>query len=267
MDFSRQDLREFIAISEMAARAGGKRLVDWLGNVQIKEKGPGDLVTQADFDSQRTIRDMLLARFPEHGFLGEEDDGSLNVLNTDGFCWIVDPLDGTTNFVHQLRSFAVSVALAVGGRLIAGCVFDPLLDECYVAAEGLGAQINGQPIRPSHCTEIEKALLVCSLTSRIPPNHPEMQRFLQVVQLAGGVRRLGSAALNFCYVACGRLDGYWATSVRIWDIAAGALILEEAGGVVEHIDGGPLKLSDPRFLAAANATLQANLRPLMKVNA
>ena len=265
MDLSRQELTEFMAISEMAARAGGQKLVDWLGKTKVKEKGPGDLVTQADFESQRVIRDVLLARFPGHSFLGEEEDGSLKSLKSDGYCWIVDPLDGTMNFVHQLRSFAVSVALAVDGELIAGCVLDPVLDECYVAAKGLGARLNGQPIRSSQCTDVEKALLVCSLTSRIPPDHPEVRRFLQVMHRSGGVRRLGSAALNFCYVACGRLDGYWATSVKIWDIAAGVLILNEAGGVVEHIDGGPRKLSDPRFLATANETLQANMRPLMKI--
>jgi myo-inositol-1(or 4)-monophosphatase len=266
MDPSRGELIEFMAISEMAARAGGQKLVEWLGKANVEEKAPGDLVTQADFDSQRVIRDLLLDRFPGHSFLGEEDDGALNSMETTGYCWIVDPLDGTTNFVHQLRSFAVSIALAANGKLIAGCVLDPLLDESFVAAAGLGARLNGQLIRTSSCSEIDKALLVCSLTSHAPPEHPEVRRFLQVLHRAGGVRRLGSAALNFCYVACGRLDGYWAASTKIWDIAAGALILSEAGGVVEHIDGGPLQLSDPCFLATASATLQASLRPLMKVS-
>ena len=267
MDISPPDLTEFSSISESAARAGGQKLVEWLGRIKVEEKGPGDLVTQADFESQKVIRDVLLARFPNHSFLGEEEDGSLSSLDTNGFCWIVDPLDGTTNYVHQLRSFSVSVALAFKGELIAGCVFDPVLDECYVAAKGMGARLNREPIGTSQCTEVEKSLLVCSFTSRVPPDHPEVRRFLQVMHRAGSVRRLGSAALNFCYVGCGRLDGYWATSLRIWDIAAGVLILEEAGGVVEHIDGGQRKLSDPRFLATANETLQAKLRPLMKVEA
>ncbi len=262
---SRRELTEFIAISELAARAGGDKLLEWLGKTKVEEKGPGDLVTQADFESQRVIRDVLLARFPDHSFVGEEDDGSLNSLETEGFCWVVDPLDGTTNFVHQLPSFAVSIALVLDGELITGCVFDPLLDECYVAARELGATLNGQSIRSSRCTDVEKSLLVCSFASRIPPDHPDARRFLQVMHRACSVRRLGSAALNFCYVACGRLDGYWATSVKIWDIAAGVLILQEAGGIVEHIDGGPLKLADPRFLASATKPLQANLRPLMRV--
>lgn len=265
MDISETELEHFRSIGEQAARAGGERLMNWMGKITVQEKGPGDLVTQADFESQQVIREFLFQQFPDHQFLGEENDGSLEQLITDGFCWIVDPLDGTTNFVHQMYSFSVSVALAYKGEIIAGCVFDPWLKECFTAAKGLGATLNGNPIRTSICSEGLKALLVCSFSMRVSPDSAEVKRFINLMANAGSIRRLGSAALNFCYVACGRLDGYWATSVSIWDVAAGLIILTESGGVAEHIDGQPFDLNDPRFLATANDSLQDNLRPYMSV--
>jgi myo-inositol-1(or 4)-monophosphatase len=223
------------------------------------------LVTEADYAAQETIRNYLKKKYPDHAFLGEEDDGFAKILDTEGFCWIVDPLDGTKNFVHQLRSFSVSVALAYQGKIVAGTVLDPVLEESYSAALGHGANLNGEPIQTSRCADIKKSLMVCSFSNHVRPDHPEVQRFLQVMHQAGTVRRLGSAALNFCYVACGRLDAYWATSLNVWDVAAGLLILQEAGGCVSHIDGQPFDLRDPRFLASANSEFHQKLLPLMRV--
>ena len=264
MDISAEHLAEYRETAKQAAIEGGRILLKWMGKANVCEKNPGDLVTEADYESQKTIRNFLLAKFPGHEFLGEENDGSLTELNSEGFCWIVDPLDGTINYVHQLRSFSVSVALAYQGKIIAGAVVDPVLDECYSAALHQGAHLNDVPIRTSECTEVDKSLLVCSLPSRAHPDAPDVKRFLEVMHRAGSIRRLGSAALNFCYVACGRLDAYWATSINIWDVAAGVLILSEAGGWITHIDGAEFDLRNPKFLASANSELHRNLMPLMK---
>jgi len=266
MDISGPELTYFLKSCQQAAQAGGEILLKWLGKTNVSEKNSGDLVTEADYESQKTIRDFLENKFPEHSFLGEEEDGSLKTLETGGFCWVVDPLDGTTNFVHQLRSFAVSVALTYRGEVIVGTVLDPVLNECYSAAQGQGADLNGETIQTSDCDDIQNSLLVCSFSTHVTPDDPQVKRFLQVMHRCGSIRRLGSAALNLCYVGCGRLDGYWATSVSIWDIAAGMLILEEAGGIITHIDNTPLDLHDPQFLASANPTLHQKMLPLMNVD-
>lgn len=268
MDMNKELLKRFRQTSERAARAGGEQLKRLFGKAKVQQKGAGDLVTEADFASQKAIREVVLGEFPEHLFLGEEDDGSLDKLAKENhFCWVVDPLDGTLNYVHQLRSFSVSVALVQtsddGDRVLAGTVFDPLLDECYSAAHGCGATLNGEPIHASDEDQIARAMLVCSFSGRVNRDSPEIDRFLNVIEQAGSVRRLGSAALNFCYIGCGRIDGYWATSVNVWDIAAGLVILQEAGAVAHHINGGLFDLRDPRFVVAATADLQRQMSELI----
>ena len=266
MDITGEEVDEFLKVCRAAAKAGGEQLVRLMGTANVSEKKPGDFVTEADFASQKAIREVIMAAFPAHSFVGEEDDGSLDSLDTEGFCWIVDPLDGTTNYIHQLRSFSVSVALAYQGELIVGTVLDPLLEEDYYAARGKGAFLNGEPIQTSKIQELGRALLVCSFSSRVAPDSPEIKRFVNIMQQVGSVRRLGSAALNFCYVACGRLDAYWATSVNSWDVAAGTLILREAGGVISGLDGQPYDLNHPRFVASANQTFESLLLPLTEVS-
>lgn len=260
-------MSDFLTLCEQAARAGGQILLDWQGRIQATEKGPRDLVTQADLASQAVVRKLVLESCPDHEFLGEEDfhhesdgaGGTVIPQGISGYCWVVDPLDGTTNYVHGLPGFAVSVALLYLGKPVAGAVYDPLLDECFSAALGEGALLNGRRLKTSGCKRLEEAMLAVSFAPDVPRGSPEVARFIEVLHTSQAVRRLGSAALNLCYVAAGRLDGYWATSVKIWDVAAGALVLSEAGGTITNIEGGPLDLANPMLAGSASGELQTEL--------
>jgi myo-inositol-1(or 4)-monophosphatase len=257
------DFSAFLQLSEAAAKAGGSVLTRWMGKIDVTEKNVGDYVTQADIESQMTIQRLIHEAYPDHAFLGEEQQNDISSGSIDSeFCWIVDPLDGTTNYIHQLPSFSVSVALRYQNKIIAGCVFDPLLDETYLAARNQSATLNGQPIEVSNCKDVDRALLVCSFPNQVARTSRDVARFVNVLcDTNSSIRRLGSAALNLCYVACGRLDGYWATSVNIWDIAAGLIILEQAGGRMHSIENTPLDMNNPKFVATANDELHRSLRP------
>lgn len=252
-------MSEFLQACQEAVRVGGAVLMEWRGKFNAREKGPADLVTEADFASQERIRELLLSRFPEHGFLGEED--GTDIAPRDGrHRWIVDPLDGTVNYVHGVPNFAVSVALECEGRIIAGAIYDPSLDECFTAEAGGGAFLNGIPIRTSGTTQLTEALVVASFPAGIQEGHPEIERFVRALVATQSLRRTGSAALNLSYLAAGRFDAYWATTTKIWDIAAGFLILSEAGGSLATPEGGEVELAKPRFVAAATPQLQQALR-------
>lgn len=294
------DLSRFAATAEQAARAGGRVLMDLLGRAAVREKGPKDLVTQADTEAQRVVRDILLNSFPDHDFLGEEDapvepspspldpkkglapvfmrsetGGTTRGRGSDpaagqslqapcsggesNYRWIVDPLDGTTNYVHNLPGFTVSIGLERGGAIVAGVVYDPTLDECFVASLGGGAFLNGRPLQTSRCRLLREAMVAASLSPRIERDTLEIAGFMEVLIACHSLRRLGSAALNLCYTAAGRLDAYWAMSAKVWDIAAGILIVSEAGGVVTDVAGSPLKLADPRCACSATPELHAEL--------
>ena len=257
---SQNSNRDFLEAAIEAAKLGGDKLIEWMGKVDVKEKGPRDLVTQADFESQQAISDYLLGKFPDHEFLGEESDEKSLVSKADKYCWVVDPLDGTVNYVHQLNSFSVSIALRLGSETLVGVVYDPVIGEMFTAVTGEGAQLNGKPIAHSRCTELEKALVVCSFSSSVDRHHPEVERFLRVLGKAGSIRRLGSAALNLCFVACGRSDSYWATGLNCWDIAAGWLILQESGALMKTIEGGEVDFFTPKFCAAATEELYAAMQ-------
>ena len=253
-----------------AARIGGHELLKWMGKTKTSEKNPGDFVTQADFASQKAIHDFLSDHFPNHGFVGEEDDGTDQQFENGQLCWIVDPLDGTKNYIHGLRSFSVSIALVQINnesvdQILAGAVLDPAIDECYSAGLGTGAELNGQPIQVSGETELREAMLVCSFSTRVSRDSAEVHRFLNLLGQAGSIRRLGSAALNLCYLACGRLDGYWASSLQCWDVAAGALILTEAGGDIVDLNGAPFKLRLPSMLATSSPGLREKILPALQV--
>ncbi len=262
-----EKLHEYAAVCEQAARAGGEALLEWRGRFQVTEKGPRDLVTEADMASQNVVRSILLEAFSDHEFLGEEDElassgpagAAQDPTLANGFRWLVDPLDGTTNYIHQLHSYSVSVALEHAGDLLVGCIFDPSLGQCFTAAAGLGAFLNGVPLQVSGCTTLDSALVAASFSAHVARGSPEVTRFVEMLYRARAVRRLGSAALNFSYMAAGRLDGYWATSVKTWDVAAGVLILREAGGIVTDIDGTEFNLTRPTFVAAATPALHREM--------
>ncbi len=251
-------MSEFITICEKAARAGGEVLRKWQGKITPQEKQPRDLVTEADLESQNVIQTILLDAFPEHQFVGEEDSSPADTSKS-GYRWIVDPLDGTTNYVHQLQTYSVSIALEKDGELLCGTVFDPVVDECYLAEKGKGATLNGQRLKVSPCKELNQALVAASFSASVPRGSKQVDYFLAVLHECQALRRLGSCALNLCYLAAGRLDGYWATSVNAWDVAAGVLIVREAGGIVTDVDGGPFSLWQPKFATAATPELHKQL--------
>lgn len=257
-------MSEFVRLCERAARVGGEILLSWRDRFKVSEKGPADLVTEADLASQEAIRMILLDAYPDHEFLGEEGNpAAVSALSPSGqprHRWIVDPLDGTTNYVHGFQQYSVSIAVEQAGKLLAGCVYDPCADECYTAAVGEGAFLNGQQIKASACQRLDKALVAVSLPPQVSSDSIEIRRLVATLLAAQSIRRLGSSALNLCYVAAGRLDAYWATSVKIWDVAAGALIVQEAGGSLEAFDGGPLDLSNPRLISAGSSELTTEVR-------
>jgi myo-inositol-1(or 4)-monophosphatase len=255
-------MHEFLSICEQAARVGGQVLLDWQHRFTSREKGRRDLVTEADVASQKAIREVLLGRFPDHDFLGEED-ASFPVTPKTGpksdYRWIVDPLDGTANYVHGMPAFAVTIALERAGEIVLGVILAPVSGEFYQAVRGEGAFLGKQRLKTSGCKSAEQALVALSFGANVPRGSIEIARFIECLLACQSVRRLGSAALNLAYLAAGRLDCYCASSVKIWDVAAGLLMVQEAGGAVTRIDGGPLDLAHPEFIASASDELQQEM--------
>lgn len=253
-----------VALREAAielARAAGVVLREGYGKVHAPErKGRIDLVTDHDRRAEAVLLEGLRLRFPDHAVLAEESglhDSASPVR------WLLDPLDGTTNFAHNYPFFAVSVAAERDGRLAAGAVFDPVRDELFAAAAGHGATLNGVPIRVSGVRRVEDALLVTGfpydVRERPAAYVPTFQAFLIRAQ---GVRRDGSAALNLCYLAAGRFDGFWEARLAPWDMAAGVLIVREAGGRVTRYDGSEFRL-DGRQILATNAALHQEMQDVL----
>jgi myo-inositol-1(or 4)-monophosphatase len=263
---SARSVTDLSPVCESAARAGARELLAWRGRFQTREKAPADLVTDADLASQAAVRAEIASRFPTHGFVGEEQDSAAGMFDGDQFVWLVDPLDGTTNYVHGYPCYAVSVAVARGGELLAGVIYDPLADECFAARLGQGAWLNGTRVHTSDARSVADALVAVSLPPRIRRDAPDLVDFIRAVQVSQAVRRSGSAALNLAYVACGRLDAFWATHIHAWDVAAGVLLIREAGGVVTGRDGGEFELRNPHFISAANSELHRDLLQVLSRN-
>ena len=226
----------------------------------VKTKSPGDVTTIIDRRAEDAIRTLLQARFPEFAFTGEEGGAS----GQSRYRWIVDPLDGTMNYVHGFPFYAVSLALTVDERIVLGVVADPVRGETFWAVVGRGAFLGGKPITVSHANSMEKALVG---TVFPPPSWPGrddyLKRFCRVASQAAGVRRAGAAALDLAYVAAGRLDAFFVESLKAWDIAAGMLLVTEAGGQVSDIFTTQPPLQTNR-LAAANAHLLPPLLELLR---
>lgn len=242
-----------------AARIAGKILREQLGKAAVREKAPADLVTDADIAAQAAIEEFLMSRFPQHTFLGEESPAGQReqALSSGKPTWVVDPLDGTANFVHGLPGFTVSIALVDDNQPCVAAVYNPLTDTMYAADQDGRATKDDKPIRVSDCTAIDQAMVCCSFRPGVSRNDLEVQQFLNVLERSQTTRRLGSAALNLCYVAEGCLDSYWATSVNTWDIAAGYLIAKNAGAIFNHAAGGEFDLWNPKFVASSSPALQA----------
>ena len=251
---------DYLRVCESAVRAGGRVVQDWAGRFDVRKKGPADLVTQADLASQEIVRKTVLGAFPDHCLLGEETEPGQSAADRAEYRWIVDPLDGTTNYVHGVPHYCVSLALERNGRLLVGAVYDPVLDECFTAVDGRGARLNGQPIHASGVSTISEALAAVGLPPNVQPDAPDLRLFLEMLPRCQAIRRTGSSALNLCYLAAGRFDLYWSYSTHVWDVAAGVLIVREAGGCVTSPDGGEFSLEEASFLAAATPELHARLR-------
>ena len=235
------------------ARAAGAILREGHGRAHRPErKGRIDLVTEYDRRSERLVLDGLRARYPGHAVLAEESGAHAGGAGTAGAVrWIVDPLDGTTNFAHNYPFFCVSIAAEADGRLAAGAVYDPVRDELFAAAAGHGATLNDRPIRVSDIARVEDALLVTGFPYDVR-EHParSLPQFEAFLVRAQAIRRDGSAALNLCYLACGRFDGFWEGQLAPWDMAAGTLLVREAGGLVTTYDGGDFRLDGRQILAS-----------------
>ena len=242
----------------LAAKEAGEVLRKGFGwQHSVRYKGEVDLVTEVDEQAEQVIREILLGAFPTHGMLAEEG-GTL--VGEEDARWIVDPLDGTTNYAHGLSLFCVSIALERAGKVVLGVVHDPMREETYVAERG-GATLNGEPIRVSETEELIQALIATGFPYDRPKIPEALDLFGRFAAITRGMRRLGSTALDLCYVATGRLDGYYERGIWAWDIAAGALILEEAGGKVTNYRGGTLDL-EGRQIVASNGALHTAMTKL-----
>ncbi len=258
---------DFLDVAVEAARRAGAYLREHRGAASLvtTKSSPINLVTDIDRGAEALVVDTIQHHFPDHSILAEEG-GAL--LRSRTHRWVVDPLDGTTNFLHGVPLFAVSVALEVDGRAEAGAVFDPNRDECFTARRGRGATLDGAPLRVSSRTALDESLLATGfpydVRATASNNLAEHAAFTRRSRI---VRELGSAAITLAWVAAGRLDGFWELVLGPWDIAAGALLVEEAGGRVTGLDGGPVDPVVPAVVASNGAIHDEMLRTLKEVRA
>jgi myo-inositol-1(or 4)-monophosphatase len=240
--------REHRQTAERAAVEAGELLLDLYGKVESREKQPGDLVTEADSAAQRRIAATLIDAFPDSTLLAEEDGAVPDPANP--WRWIVDPLDGTTNFAHGFPFWCVSIALEHAGELVVGVIHNPISFQSFGATKGQGATLDGQPIQVSKAVRLHDALIATGLPT---PFEPDADRTLALVRKFSigthSIRRTGSTALNLAFVATGAFDVYYATKINPWDVAAGVVLVREAGGLVTSLTGGPYQMYDNEILA------------------
>jgi len=247
---------EFVSAIETIAREAGELLMGYFArHVKIEYKGDVDVVTEADRASEALIMDRLQARFPRHDVLGEE--GARRETGSD-YKWYVDPLDGTTNFAHGFPVFCISMGLEHKGQLIAGVVYDPARGEMFAAEKGSGAYLNQHRIHVSKTARLLESLVGTGFPSHKRHKNPNIYFYHQITLRTHGVRRAGSAALDLACVASGRFDGFWEFNLNPWDLAAGVLLVEEAGGQVSGFFGQPFRLAD-RDVVASNGLIHADL--------
>lgn len=248
---------------EALARAAGEILRAGFGQRhRVRYKGAIDLVTEYDHLSEDLILKEIKNRWPEHQVVTEE---SGILAGQDSHQWYLDPIDGTVNYAHGVPIFCVSLAYAEDGLVRLGLVYDPMLDECYSAERGCGAWLNGLPIQASQSPNLDRSLLVTGFgyDIRTNPNN-NLAQFSYFALRSQGVRRLGSAALDLCYVGAGRFDGYWELAIKPYDIAAGGLIAQEAGAVVTNIQGNPDYLAAPCSILAASQSIHEEMLGLLQ---
>jgi myo-inositol-1(or 4)-monophosphatase len=242
---------------EHLARQAGQILRDnYEKDIQVGYKGVIDLVTQVDHLSEKFLLGEMSRLFPGHRVMAEESGGQENGEHQ----WYIDPIDGTVNYAHGVPFFCVSIAYVFQGALKLGAVYDPMRDEMFLAEHGKGAWLNGRPMRVAQAPSLEKSLLVTGFPyDTWYAKRNNFDHFVKLSRMTQGVRRLGSAALDLCYVAAGRLDGFWELTLKPWDVAAGGLIAREAGAMVTTVDGLPDFYRPPISILAANPTIHALL--------
>ncbi|MFL5339356.1 MAG: inositol monophosphatase family protein [Gemmataceae bacterium] len=233
-------LANWLHAAKDAARRGADVLESWRSKFNVREKGRADLVTEADHASQQAVREYLARRFPDHLFVGEEGDALKTRPAADAPpTWICDPLDGTTNYVHDVPAYCVSIGLMVNSELVVGAIYDPRQQEMFSAAKGMGAWLGDKRISVSKIDRLEEALLSTGFAPELTGQERSFDWWRFLAPRTQSLRRTGSTALNLAYVACGRFDGYWAFDNHAWDVAAGFVLVREAGGTVTRADGGP----------------------------
>ncbi len=246
-----------------AAYKGGEVIRSYLGRIsKISKKGAIDLVTEADIASEKAVIETIRSQFPHHAVLSEES--GMNKGETD-YQWIIDPLDGTTNFAHELGIFSVSIAFALEGNVVTGIVFNPESKELFTATAGKGAELNGKPINVSNTEAVSESLLVTGFPYNFKEIFdPLIARFSNCLRASQAVRRLGSAALDLCFVACGRFDGFWEQNLNPWDTAAGMLIAKEAGAKVTDFSDRPFSI-DKKEILATNSKIHSEMISLLEL--
>jgi myo-inositol-1(or 4)-monophosphatase len=248
---------------EAVVRAGDLQMARFGHDIQIDKKGAIDLVTEVDVEVERMFRDLIAERFPDHQILAEEFGGAKTV--PEGPCWVFDPIDGTSNYAHGLPIFCSSLALEIDGVPELAAVYDPNREELFTAERGGGAFLNGRPLRVSRAARMVEAMLVTGFPYDVHARVDEIVGlFAAFVGQARAVRRLGSAAIDLCWVAAGRMDGFWESDLKAWDIAGGALIVEEAGGWVTRMDGSAFASRAGDVLASNGYLHQAMLQVIQE---
>ena len=253
------DLMPYLDAARDAALKAAEVLASWREKFQVKEKGRFDLVTDADVASQRVIQAHLASAFPDHAFLGEEEGAGKSRPGPEAPpTWIVDPIDGTTNYVHDFPFYCISIGLQIAGELVVGVVYDPSHKEMFAAAKGHGAWLGARRLQVSPAQTLGQALLATGFPPDVRGNEQTLDWWRYFSFNAQSLRRTGSTALNMAYVAAGRFDGYYAFDNHVWDVAGAAVLVTEAGGVLSNVDGSAYDPFTPDALAA-NPTLHTAL--------
>ena len=257
------DLDRAQRVAVKAAYKGADEIRRHFGRIgQVDKKGPIDLVTIADRDSEKQIISAITEVFPDHSIMAEESEQH---RGEEDLLWVIDPLDGTTNFAHGVPIFAVSIALSSGGDTLVGVILNPVSGELFSAIRGQGASLNGNPISVTKTATVAESLLVTGFSYKIADDARQaVQRFEQCLRASRGVRRLGAAALDLCFLACGRFEAFWEKDLKPWDTAAGALIAEEAGARISTYDGSPFRNDIPEILAT-NGHIHDEMLALLKL--
>lgn len=255
-------MKDFMKLASEAARQAGKVLREGLGKrKRIEYKGEINLVTDIDRRAERVITKLIRTSYPEHAILAEEGKGK---KGRTGYKWIIDPLDGTTNYAHGYPCFCSSIALEQEGKVVLGVVYDPLRDELFSAEKAKGAYLNGKRISVSSTGRLIRSLLATGFTYDIKRDQRNLKHFRNFILSSQAIRRDGSAALDLCYLGAGRFDGFWELKLSAWDVAAGALIVEEAGGKVTDFRGGKFSIYSREILASNGRIHQEMIRILQK---